>query len=72
MARKAKALPKGRSSTAATMSPKKAMRVSKKMAKQVDISTEKKHQTHHDKMDALLHAEKLEHIRKRRSNYLSR
>jgi ABC-type lipopolysaccharide export system ATPase subunit len=40
--------------------------------KSVDISTEKKHQAHHDKMDALLHAEKLEHIAKRRANCLSR
>jgi hypothetical protein len=53
-----------RKAKAATMSPK--------MAKHVDISSPAKHQAHHDKMDALLHAEKLEHIAKRRANYLSR
>ena len=60
---------KVRKAKAATMSPKKAMRVSKKMAKHVDISTEAKHQAAHDKMDALLHVEKIEHIRKRRASY---
>ena len=50
----------------------KAATVSKKMAKHVDISSPAKHQAAHDKMDALLHAEKLEHITKRRANCLSR
>ena len=40
--------------------------------KHVDISTPAKHQAAHDKLDALLHSEKLEHIAKRRAVYMSR
>jgi len=39
--------------------------------KHVDISTEKKHQAHHDKLDALLHKEKMEHTAKRRAKHMS-
>jgi hypothetical protein len=39
--------------------------------KHVDISSEKKHQAAHDKLDALLHREKLEHIAKRRAKHMS-
>jgi hypothetical protein len=55
------------------MSPKMAKRVSKKMEKVVaahaDISTEKKHQAAHDKIDAALHKMKMEHIKMRRSKH---
>lgn len=60
-----------RKAKSATMSPKMAKRVSKKMAKHVDISSESKHQAAHDKLDALLHSEKLEHIAKRRAKHMS-
>jgi len=55
----------------ATMSPKMAKRVSKKMQKHVDISSPAKHQAEHDKLDRLLHSEKMEHIAKRRTKHLA-
>ena len=64
-------MPRVRKAKAATMSPKMAKRVSKKMQKHVDISTPAKHQAAHDKLDALLHSEKLEHIAKRRAKHLT-
>lgn len=68
-------MPKVRKAKASTMSPKMAKRVSKKMqkafAEHADISTPAKHQAAHDKLDALLHSEKLEHIAKRRAKHMS-
>ena len=37
----------------------------------VDISTPAKHQAVHDKLDALLHKEKMEHTAKRRAKHIS-
>lgn len=66
-------MPRVRKAKAATMSPKMAKRVSKKMEKVVaahaDISTEKKHQAAHDKTDAALHMMKMDHIKMRRAKH---
>jgi hypothetical protein len=46
--------------------PKKS---EKSVEKKVDISTPAKHQAVHDKLDALLHNEKMEHIELRRAKH---
>jgi len=46
--------------------PKKSV---DKSEKHVDISSPAKHQAAHDKMDALLHKEKMEHIELRRAKH---